>query len=250
MLANIFLRLHQSRYSALFKLPQKTNFDALVEFEEIKTTENLSSKRACRDKLRQRDGFKLTDQGFDLNQSLAEANYCIFCHHQGKDSCSIGLKNQDQSFKFDQFGRELSGCPLEEKNSEPLRDIFNRVRSIYYDKEDMIETFEIEKDLNFDYKINSVYSRGIFECCIEKADYIDQIISSYLIEKRTINDMSLIIACILRAAISESIIYKDLPYRVIIKEYTDIAREFCSQIGEVNFVNSILDKITKKLNAQ
>jgi transcription antitermination protein NusB len=139
---------------------------------------------------------------------------------------------------------------LEEKNSESLRDIFNRVRSIYYDKEDMIDTFEIEKDLNFDYKINSVYSRGIFETCVEKADYIDQIISSYLIEKRTISDMNLIIACILRAAISESIIYKDLPYRVIIKEYTDIAREFCSQIGEVNFVNSILDKITKKLNAQ
>ena len=80
-------------------------------------------------------------------------------------------------------------------------------------------------------------------------DEVDTI-SSYLNEGRTINDMSLIIACLLRAAIAESISYKDLPYKIIIKEYTDIAREFSSQMSEVNFVNSILDKIMKKLNAQ
>jgi len=137
-----------------------------------------------------------------------------------------------------------------EKGSESPKEIFNRVKSIYYNKENMIDTFEIEKDLDFEYKINSIYSRNIFEGTIEKIEYIDDTISSYLNEGRTINDMSLIIACLLRAAIAESISYKDLPYKIIIKEYTDIAREFSSQMSEVNFVNSILDKIMKKLNAQ
>lgn len=136
----------------------------------------------------------------------------------------------------------------EEKTPESLREIFNRVKSIYYNKEEMVDTFEIEKSLDFDYKINSSYARDIFELAIEKNLYIEEIISSYLVENKTMNDMSLIISCILKAAASESIIHKSLPYKVIIKEYTDIAREFSSQIGEVNFVNSILDKITKKLN--
>lgn len=67
---------------------------------------------------RQRDGFALTDPGADLKQALDEANYCIFCHNQGKDSCSKGLKEKDGSFKQSPLGVTLAGCPLEEKISE------------------------------------------------------------------------------------------------------------------------------------
>ena len=41
--------------------------------------------------LRRRDGFALTDPGTDLVGALDQANYCIWCHEQGKDSCSRGL---------------------------------------------------------------------------------------------------------------------------------------------------------------
>ncbi len=67
---------------------------------------------------RRREGFALTDQGMDLTGALDHANYCIFCHNQGKDSCSKGLKEKEGGFKKTVFGVTLAGCPLEEKISE------------------------------------------------------------------------------------------------------------------------------------
>jgi hypothetical protein len=53
------------------------------------------------------------------------ANYCIWCHNQGKDSCSRGLRekaprgaDRQRPFKKSPFGVTLAGCPLEEKISE------------------------------------------------------------------------------------------------------------------------------------
>ncbi len=89
----------------LFRLPKKIDFENLVNFKDVN--------------LHERDGFKLTDEGYNLNQVLGEANYCIFCHNQEKDSCAKGLKEREsEEFKKDFFGQELSGCPLEEKISE------------------------------------------------------------------------------------------------------------------------------------
>src|SRR5204863_1345117 len=52
--------------------------------------------------------------------AMDEVNYCIWCHEQGKDSCSKGLKEKapSESFKKTVFGVQLAGCPLEEKISE------------------------------------------------------------------------------------------------------------------------------------
>jgi len=75
--------------------------------------------------LRHREGFSLlTDAGTDLVGALDEANYCIWCHEQGKDSCSKGLLQKsgeaDHSpvFKKSALGALLAGCPLEERISE------------------------------------------------------------------------------------------------------------------------------------
>src|SRR6266436_2031868 len=67
---------------------------------------------------RARDGFALTDSGADLAGALDHANYCIWCHNQGKDSCAKGLKEKSGEFKKSAFGVALAGCPLEEKISE------------------------------------------------------------------------------------------------------------------------------------
>ena len=58
-----------------------------------------------------------------LAGALDEANYCIWCHEQGKDSCSKGLKEKPDAdgtvaFKKSPFGVPLAGCPLEERISE------------------------------------------------------------------------------------------------------------------------------------
>src|SRR6185312_9676822 len=64
-------------------------------------------------------GFKLTDAGADLTKALDQTNYCIWCHHQGKDSCSKGLRDKKTAkFQASSFGVTLAGCPLEEKISE------------------------------------------------------------------------------------------------------------------------------------
>jgi NADPH-dependent glutamate synthase beta subunit-like oxidoreductase/NAD(P)H-flavin reductase len=75
--------------------------------------------------IRPREGFALTDCGTDLAGALDQTNYCIWCHKQGKDSCSKGLREkadpaapQKITFRKSGFGVPLAGCPLEERISE------------------------------------------------------------------------------------------------------------------------------------
>lgn len=69
--------------------------------------------------LRPREGFGLTDPGTDLKGALDAAHYCIGCHHQGKDSCSSGLKERTTgAWARSPFNIPLAGCPLDEKISE------------------------------------------------------------------------------------------------------------------------------------
>ena len=86
-----------------------------VETEVVEGVTMLKLPRAHR---RARDGFALTDPGTDLTGALDHANYCIWCHNQGKDSCSKGLREKSGEFKKSAFGVPLAGCPLDEKISE------------------------------------------------------------------------------------------------------------------------------------
>ena len=107
----------------LFKAPAKLDPQRLVP---VVTDESAGypSHGLGAEHLRRRDGFKLTDPGADLVGALDEAHYCIFCHEQGKDSCSKGLKEKGAgtagkaAFKKSAHGVTLAGCPLEEKISE------------------------------------------------------------------------------------------------------------------------------------
>ena len=65
--------------------------------------------------LRRREGFALTDDGTDLVGALDEAHYCIWCHEQGKDSCSRGLFEKtpaDGVALADPYKRSVFGVPL------------------------------------------------------------------------------------------------------------------------------------------
>ena len=108
-------RLHKG--GVLFKVPHKVDPHHLVpvETEVVDGVTMLKLPRALR---RARDGFALTDPGTDLTGALDHANYCIWCHNQGKDSCSKGLKEKTGEFKKSPFGVVLAGCPLDEKISE------------------------------------------------------------------------------------------------------------------------------------
>jgi NADPH-dependent glutamate synthase beta subunit-like oxidoreductase/NAD(P)H-flavin reductase len=105
------------RRGVLFKVPQRLDMHHLVPVETIER-DGVTMLRLPEDEWRQREGFALTDRGTDLTGALDQANYCIWCHNQGKDSCSKGLREKDGAFKKSVFGVTLAGCPLEEKISE------------------------------------------------------------------------------------------------------------------------------------
>ena len=110
-----------SRDGVLFKSPAKLDHLHLL----ATVTDQTAGYTLHRlNHLRRREGFALTDQGTNLIGALDEANYCIWCHEQGKDSCSKGLKEKQKipgeipAFKKSQLGALLAGCPLEERISE------------------------------------------------------------------------------------------------------------------------------------
>lgn len=104
-------------HGILFKQPHKLDNAFLIPIETIER-DGVTMLKLDDNRLRQRDGFSLTDTGGTLEQALNHAHYCIWCHKQGKDSCSKGLKEKDGNFKINRQHVPLAGCPLEEKISE------------------------------------------------------------------------------------------------------------------------------------
>ena len=108
----------------LFHVPKKTDPLDLLQHGVRSEKDGVVSFAIDSAHQRYREGFNLTDQGTDLVGALDQANYCIWCHNQGKDSCSKGLREKPAegetvgAFRKSPFGVNLAGCPLSEKISE------------------------------------------------------------------------------------------------------------------------------------
>src|SRR5271165_158194 len=104
--------------STLFRVPHKIDPQHLVPVETI-LRDGVTMLRLPEHEWRVREGFALTDHGMNDQQALDQMNYCIWCHEQGKDSCSKGLKDRKTgAYQKSVFGVTLAGCPLDEKISE------------------------------------------------------------------------------------------------------------------------------------
>ncbi|MEI6986153.1 MAG: pyridine nucleotide-disulfide oxidoreductase, partial [Rhodospirillaceae bacterium] len=102
----------------LFQVPHKIDHNNMVPIETVDVG-GVTMMRIPHHHQRPRHGFDLSDCGTDLAGALDQANYCIWCHKQGKDSCSKGLRDRKTgAFQKSPFGVALSGCPLEQKVSE------------------------------------------------------------------------------------------------------------------------------------
>src|SRR5712672_4120278 len=109
----------------LFKAPSKIDPHNLLVHAQKSDREGVATYTIRPEHIRRRKAFSLTYPGTDLVGALDQANYCIWCHTQSKDSCSKGLKEKSPAetpnkavFKKSPFGVTLAGCPLEEKISE------------------------------------------------------------------------------------------------------------------------------------
>src|SRR3984957_664525 len=104
--------------NTLFRVPHRLDYNHLVPVETIER-DGVTMLRLPENHWRRREGFALTDAGMNTQQALDQINYCIWCHTQGKDSCSTGLKDRKTGqFQKSPFGVTLAGCPLDEKISE------------------------------------------------------------------------------------------------------------------------------------
>lgn len=102
----------------LFRVPHRIEPTHLLPLETIER-DGVAMLRLPDARERPREGFALTDAGMTSAEALAEMQYCIWCHHQGKDSCSTGLKDRKSgAFQKSAFDVTLAGCPLEERISE------------------------------------------------------------------------------------------------------------------------------------
>jgi len=104
-----------------FHLPAKLDYNNLVSLEPL-ADDPMGRMQAPTQKLRQRDGFSLTDPRMSQREALDEVHYCVYCHTHEGDFCSKGFpekKNDPQSpLKKNPLDEVLTGCPLEEKISE------------------------------------------------------------------------------------------------------------------------------------
>ena len=103
----------------LFRLPARRDPLARVPAEPATRGDGVGALAYPQSRQRRREGFGLTDPGCDLAGALDQVNYCILCHHQGKDSCSKGLPDRGGAGPArNALGLLLEGCPLEECISE------------------------------------------------------------------------------------------------------------------------------------
>lgn len=101
----------------LFQQPKKLEPEHLVACD-TEERDGVQVLRFSQHHHRARAGFALTDDGGPLSKALDQAHYCIFCHNQGKDSCSKGMKEKTGEYKKNALDITLAGCPLEEHISE------------------------------------------------------------------------------------------------------------------------------------
>lgn len=97
----------------LFHLPRKIDFSCLLKAH--KSQRGLQAEAAD---LTPREGFSLTDPGISLQKAVDQAHYCLWCHHQGKDTCRKGFEDGNKGFKRNPLNVPLTGCPLDQKISE------------------------------------------------------------------------------------------------------------------------------------
>ncbi len=95
-------------------------------------------------------------------------------------------------------------------------------------------------------KLNVSYFTNIVTFAIKDQEAIDQIITDHLSDGWKWEHLHTTLVALLRASICELIYFPEVPFKVIINEFTDIASDMLKE-SEVAFVNSMLDKVSKEL---
>ena len=111
--------VHDPRYRGwvVFRFPENLDYDHLVHVQrpDAGLPEQMFGPD---DRLRRREGFKLTDNRYNRREVLSEIHYCVLCHERDKDTCSKGIRDKEGHVTKNPLGITIAGCPLDEKISE------------------------------------------------------------------------------------------------------------------------------------
>ncbi|MCB1459393.1 MAG: transcription antitermination factor NusB [Nitratireductor sp.] len=91
--------------------------------------------------------------------------------------------------------------------------------------------------------------RSVVSGVVSQQRRIDPEIHSMLTPDWPLARLHTLLRSILRAAVYELVNRKEVPARVIISEYVDVAKAFFSD-DEPGMINGVLDRITRKLRAE
>jgi len=136
-------------------------------------------------------------------------------------------------FQFD-FNKKMKLEELKSINDMDISEIYQTIESINSNTEEF-------KDLKIDKNWFLILVNNVFT----NKDIIDSSLSSFLESDWSIERMDPTITNILRCAYIEFKNYSNIPSKVVINEYTNIASSFFNK-SEVNFVNGVLDKVSRK----
>ena len=136
-------------------------------------------------------------------------------------------------FQFD-FNKKMKLEELNSINDMDISEIYQTIENINSNTQEF-KNLKIDKNW-FLILVNAVFSNK---------DIIDASLSSFLESNWSIERMDPTITNILRCAYIEFKNYSNVPSKVVINEYTNIASSFFNE-PEVNFVNGVLDKVSHK----
>ena len=88
--------------------------------------------------------------------------------------------------------------------------------------------------------------RKTVEAVIENQSKIDQLTDRALVERWPLGRIDPILRALFRAAGAEITVRDDIPHKVIIGEYVDVAHAFFPDGREPKFVNAVLDHMARE----
>ncbi len=104
----------------IFDIPRPINYDNAIRLWKIKQINRLDKYI----------GYNYRDNVDNIEKSVLQAKYCIYCHKQNKDSCTKGIgiiKNNNNAINklSVDLNKKNTGCPLKQKISE-----INKIKSL------------------------------------------------------------------------------------------------------------------------
>lgn len=109
--------------------------------------------------------------------------------------------------------------------------------------EEIIRQFTEEAD---HHEVDMVYFKDLVTGAIQHIAMIDELMVTHL--DREIKNLNPVELSILRLAIYELVHCKDIPYKVVINEALELAKEFGAKEG-YKYVNGVLDAIAPKIRS-